>query len=64
MALAQLFILLIGHNEHEGVQHAAEVLLGQAAIVVVVKLVEGTSQSLQHSSLVEDVQQWRNQEVR
>ena len=48
MALTQLFILLVRHDEHEGVQHAAEVLLGQAAVVVVVKLVEGTTQILEH----------------
>ena len=48
MARAQLFVLLVRHDAHEGVQHAAEVLLGQAAVVVVVKLVEGTSQILEH----------------
>ena len=49
VALAQLLVLLVRHDEHEGVQHASEVFLGQAAIVVVIKLVEGTSQILKCS---------------
>lgn len=43
----ELFKLFSGHEQHEGVQHATEVALCQNSIVIIIKLVEGTPQTLQ-----------------